>query len=88
MSFSTWTDLRTAIKDAIADHVAGTPCTGEYAIGNRRLKYRSYDQLCGLLEKTYKLEAMENGMDPSKRVSYGHHRRDGRDPSQGLTWAG
>jgi len=75
MSFSTWTALRTAIKDAIADHIAGTPCTGEYAIGNRRMRYRTYAELIDLLEKTYELEALENSGNSAKMVSYGRHRR-------------
>ena len=73
--FTTWTALRTAIKDAIADHIAGTPCTGEYAIGNRRMKYRTYAELIDLLEKTYELEALENAGSPANMVSYGRHRR-------------
>jgi hypothetical protein len=75
MAFSTWTALRTAIKDAIANHVAGSPCVGSYSIGDRNLHYRSFEELVGLLEKTYTLEALEAGGDPSRRVSYGRHRR-------------
>lgn len=75
MAFTTWTALRTAIKDAIADHVAGTPCTGEYAIGNRRLRYRTFDELINLLQKTYELEAIENAGEPSSMVSYSRYRR-------------
>jgi len=75
MAFTTWTALRTAIKDAIADHVAGEPCVGEYAIGNRRLAYRSFKELVDLLTKTYELEATENAGDRSGMVSYGRHRR-------------
>jgi len=75
MAFSTWAALRTAIKDAIADHVAGSPCVGEYQMGNRRLKYRTFDELCDLLTKTYRLESLETAGDPSTRVSYGRHRR-------------
>jgi hypothetical protein len=59
MAFTTWTALRTAIKDAIANHVAGSPCTGEYAIGDRRLKYRSFEELVGLYQKTYVMESLE-----------------------------
>ena len=73
--FSTWAALRTAIKNKIANHVAGEICVGEYSIGNRRLKYRSFDDLVNLLEKTYALEAMESAGDRSTRVSYGRHRR-------------
>lgn len=75
MAFTTWSALRAAIKDAIADHVAGTPCTGEYSIGNRRLRYRTFDELCGLLEKTYKLEGLENTGSRQTRTSYGRYRR-------------
>jgi len=73
--FTTWTALRTAIKNAIADHIAGTPCVGEYSIADRRLKYRTFDELMGLLEKTYQLEALEESGNPAKMVSYGRHRR-------------
>ena len=75
MAFDTWAALRTAIKDAIADSIAGTPCTGEYEIGNRRLKYRTYEELIGLLTKTYELEALESSGDPAKMVSYGLYAR-------------
>lgn len=75
MAFSTWAALRTAIKDAIADHVAGTPCTGSYSIGNRSISYRSFDELCQLLERTYTLESIESRGDRTQMVSYGRHRR-------------
>jgi len=75
MAFTTWAALRTSMLDAIADSIAGTPCTGEYSIGNRRLTYRSYDELVKLYEKTYELEALESSGDPAKMVSYGKYRR-------------
>lgn len=75
MAFTTWTALRTAIKDAIADHVSGTPCTGEYSIGDRRLKYRTFGELIDLIEKTYQLEALESAGEPSNMVSYGRPRK-------------
>jgi len=59
MAFTTWTALRTAIKNAIASHVAGTSCVGEYSIGDRRMKYRSFDELLDLYKKTYELESIE-----------------------------
>ena len=73
--FTTWAALRTAIKNALADHIAGAPCTGEYTIGNRRLRYRTYDELVGLLQKTYELEALEESGEPSSMVSYSRYRR-------------
>lgn len=75
MAFSTWTALRTAIKDAIADHVAGTPCVGEYAIRGRSLTYRSFDELMGLLEKTYVLEGLESAGARQSMTSRGRFVR-------------
>ena len=74
-AFTTWAALRTAIKDALANHVAGDACAGEYAIGNRRIKYRTYGELIDLLEKTYELEALEQSGNPANMVSYGRARR-------------
>lgn len=73
--FTTWTALRTAIKNALADHIAGSPCTGSYTIGSRTIKYRTFDELVALYEKTYALEALENTGDRSTRVSFGSFRR-------------
>lgn len=75
MAFTTWAALRTAIADAIADHVAGAPCTGSYQIGTRRMEYRSFDELTALYEKTYVLDRLENMGTIQDRVSYGRHRR-------------
>jgi hypothetical protein len=75
MAFTTWSALRTSIKDAIADYIAGSPCTGEYSINGRRLVYRSVDDLKKLLLLTYEMEELEGGGDPSTRVSYGRYRR-------------
>lgn len=75
MAFTSWTTLRTAIKDAIANHVTGSACTGEYSIGGRSLKYRTYDELIRLYEKTYVLESLESPGSAGTRVSYGRHRR-------------
>ena len=75
MSFTTWSALRTDIKNAIADPVAGTPCVGSYQIADRMLKYRTFEELIGLLEKTYTLEALDSPGSISSRVSYGRHRR-------------
>ena len=75
MAFTTWTALRTAIKDAIANHVAGSPCTGSYSIRGRSHTYRSYDELVALYEKTFVLEGMDSPGSVGTRVSYGRHRR-------------
>ena len=73
--FTTWAALRSAILDAIADSIAGSPMTGEYWKGNRRLRYRSYDELVSLYDKTFALETLENSGNPSNMVSYGRMRR-------------
>ncbi len=77
--FTTWDDLREAIKDAIAkqigDGTTGAPMTGEYWKGNRRLRYRSYDELLTLYDKTFDLERLESSGNPSNMVSYGRMRR-------------
>lgn len=71
MAFTTFSALKTAILDAIADSVDGAPCTGEYAIGGRVMKYRSYDELLALYDKISILAAKETG----PRRSFGRHRR-------------
>jgi len=75
MAFTTWTALRTAIKDAIANHVAGSPCTGEYEIGSRRMKYRSFDELMNLYRQTFIMESIESEGSLENHVSYGRPRR-------------
>ena len=75
MAFSSWTALRTAIKDAIADHIAGDPCVGEFSKGRITLRFRTFQELTELYEKTYQLEALESAGDRSVMVSYGRHRR-------------
>jgi len=74
-TFSTWAALRTAIKDAIANHVANTPLVGSYAIMGYDLKYRTYDELLNLYQKTFDLEAMESTGDQTTMVSYARPRR-------------
>lgn len=71
MAFTSFSDLKTSILDAIADSVAGKPCTGEYSIGGRVMKYRSYDELMALYEKVSALAAKESG----PRRSFGRYRR-------------
>jgi len=74
-TFSTWAALRTAIKDAIANHVANTPLVGSYAIMGYDLKYRTYEELIDLYQKTFVLEQLENTGDRNTMTSYGRHRR-------------
>uniref|UniRef100_A0A6M3K1Y3 Uncharacterized protein n=1 Tax=viral metagenome TaxID=1070528 RepID=A0A6M3K1Y3_9ZZZZ len=75
-SFTTWTALRTAVLDAIADYVAGAPLTGEYTIMGRTMKYRSIEELQRLYEFADKMMQSEN-ITASSRVSHGRFRRAG-----------
>lgn len=74
-AFTTWTALRTAIKDAMANALAGDPYTAEFGMGRHRFVAKSFDELTGLLEKSYTLEALESSGDRSTRVSFGRPRR-------------
>lgn len=74
-SFTTWADLRSDVKDAIANYIAGAPCTGEYSMGGRTMKYRSIKELRDLYMMTYDLENIENAGQPSNIVSYGRYSR-------------
>lgn len=74
-TFTTWAALRIEILDAIATYVADAPCTGEYSIGGRTMKYRSIKELRKLYEMTYDLEAIETAGTPGNTVSYGSYSR-------------
>lgn len=75
MAFTTWTALRTAMKDAYADHIASGSFAGSYSMGGRSLTYRSEKEFWDCYERTYRLEALETTGDPGTRVSYGKCRR-------------
>lgn len=75
MSFTSWSALRDDIKDKLAAHVSSSAMAGEYSIGSRRLKYRSYEELMDLLKLTFELEALETAGSTSTTVSYGRYRR-------------
>jgi hypothetical protein len=71
MAFTTWTALKTSILDAIANHVAGAPCTGEYEIEGQRMKYRSFDEL----ERLYNFASKQAARETRTRRSFGRYRR-------------
>ena len=76
MSFTTWEALRSSIRDAIANQVSNAPCVGSVSLPDgKQLKYRDYEELCGLIQKTYILESLETRPAASNRVSYGGWRR-------------
>jgi hypothetical protein len=71
MAFSSWTTLKSSILDAIADHVAGKPCTGEYEIEGHRMKYRSFDEL----QRLYEFASKQAARESRTRRSFGRFRR-------------
>ncbi len=71
MAFTTWEALKTAILDAMANSVAGAPCTGEYEIDGRRMKYRSYKELQDL----YEFACIRASIESGARRSFGRFRR-------------
>ena len=71
MAFTSWEALKTAILDAIADHVAGKPCTGEYEIDGQRMKYRSFDEL----QRLYDFALTQASRASRPRPSFGRYRR-------------
>jgi hypothetical protein len=75
MAFTSWAAIRSDIKDALADHAAGSPCTRSYTIGNKSHTYRTPEELTKLYSLTYTLEALDTAGDPSNICSYGSPRR-------------
>lgn len=74
-TFSTWAALRTAVKDAIADYLAGKPFVSEFAHGERTFKFRGIEEMTDFLERTHRLEALESTGDRSTALIYGRARR-------------
>ena len=63
------------MKDALADHYATGKFVGQYAIGDRQVRYKSEKEFFDALEMTYKMEALETSGTSSLSVSYGRMRR-------------
>jgi hypothetical protein len=74
-AFSTWSALRAAIKDALADWAAGRPTVKEFSHGTRTFKFANPEELMAFYERTYNLEALESAGDRSTTVIYGRARR-------------
>ena len=71
MAFTTFSALKTAILDAMADSLSGAPCTGEYEINGRKMKYRNYEELQRLYDWVCIRASKESGV----RRSFGRYRR-------------
>jgi len=73
MAFTSWADMRDAIKEALMTYVEGSPCTGSYTINGKTHQYRSVDELKKLYKMTYEFEAMDQ--DGGCIISYGNFGR-------------
>jgi len=71
MAFTTWEALKTSILDAMADSILGSPCTGEYEINGRKMKYRSYEEL----QRLYEWVKIQSARASGPRRSFGRYRR-------------
>lgn len=74
-TFTSWDALRESAKDALANWVAGDSTVKSFSKGERKLEYRTFDDLVGLIEKTYTLEQLETIGDPASMTAYGSFRR-------------
>ncbi|MFA7096864.1 MAG: hypothetical protein WC383_10355 [Gammaproteobacteria bacterium] len=74
-AFTTWADLRSAVKDALADWAAGKPLVKEFSHGERTFKFSSPEELMRFYQRTYQLEALDSQGDRSTSVIYGRARR-------------
>ncbi|HNR14627.1 MAG TPA: hypothetical protein PKM59_15070 [Thermodesulfobacteriota bacterium] len=73
--FTSWADVRTAIKNAIANHASGDPCVGSFSCDGVTITYKSYDDLKKLYALTFELEGLDNAGSRQSRTSYGQPRR-------------
>lgn len=76
MAFTTWAALRTAIKDALADHIAGKPFVQSFALeGGPSFTFKNIREAKELIQMTYEMEALESAGDASVCVSYGAYHK-------------
>lgn len=75
MAFTSWADMRTDLKNALADYVAGAPIHKEYQIAGRRAVFRDVEEIKKLISMTYEMEALENSGNPENMTSYGRYER-------------
>lgn len=75
MAFTSWADMRTDLKDALSDYVAGAPITKEYWISGRKHVFRDVKEIEEMISMTYRMEALENSGTPENMTSYGRYER-------------
>ena len=76
MAFTTYAALRTALLDALADHLAsGLALTGQIQFRDRLISYKSPADIEKLVAMTYRLEALETKPTAAQKISYGKFRR-------------
>lgn len=75
MAFTSWADMRTDLKNALADYAAGAPMHKEYHIAGRRTVFRDTKEIEEMISMTYRMEATENAGSPENMTSYGRYER-------------
>jgi hypothetical protein len=75
MAFTSWAEIRTALKAALADYAGGAPMHKEYQINGRRTVFREAKEIEEMISMTYRMEALENSGDQASMTSYGRYER-------------
>lgn len=75
MAWTSWTQFRSDLKDALDRFASGAPEVEAWGVNGKRMQYRSVEQIYNALEMSYKLEALENKGTPQECVSYGRYSR-------------
>jgi len=76
MAFSTWSAVRTSLKNALQDHLDnGKSLVGMVTINGRQLQYNNLDSIMKLIDETYVQESKETAGNMSTRRSFGRFRR-------------
>lgn len=75
MAFSSWSDLKTKLLDALEAYISGAPITLRYEIDGRVMQYRTMEEIEKALDLCDKMINRESAGVTSNMVSYGRYRR-------------
>jgi len=75
MAFTTWSDMRTQLKNALAGYAGGAPMTKEYWISGRKHVFRDVKEIEELIKMTCRMEELENSGNQENMTSYGRYER-------------
>lgn len=73
--FTSWSDLRTTLLNALATWAAGDPTVHSASLGNQTFTWNSPEDIERLILMTYRMEALGTSGSRSTRVSVGRFRR-------------